>query len=478
MNRSTPQSLAMLVGAVFLLVGILGMVNMIDGASRTTAGNKAREAATALAREMIEVARSAHYENLTDTGVVGLLQSRGALADETPGGAYTVARRGYTFTVEASACAVDDPKDGAGPRSGAVTFCPDSAPAGTGDRNADDYRRLTLTFSWEHEGVSKTARQTTVVSNPAGGLGPSVTALDLTGATSPVTVALANLNFSVQTASTPASVSWSVNGDTQGVAAGTGTSWSFGWPITSVSDGTYVVTAQAFDAAGRSGITFGRTVVLNRTAPAAPGGFAGGRNGTPGHVDIEWHASTEPDVVGYRVYRSSSGGTKGTRACPATSAGADAVLQATSCVDTGASLLTTQHYVIASVDLDAAGNKREGTESAVLSAPLGNVQPLTPLGLLVCLGATVGCIGPDGLQASAGTTVVSWDASTDADGTVAFYRIYRDGLTYADRYDRIYPSGGPLRYVDRNPGGQVHTYYVTAVDDDFGESPLSLPVIG
>lgn len=468
----------LVVAMAILLVGILGMVNMIDGASRTTAGNKAREGATALAREMLEIARSSHYESLTPDGIAAELQSRADLADATPGGAYTISRRGFTYTVELSACAVDDPKDGTGPHAGAITFCPDSASPGTVDRNADDYRRVSVALSWTHEGVSKTARQATVVSNPAGGLGPSVTALDLTGATSPVTVGLANLSFSVQTASTPASVSWSINGDTRGTASGTGTSWNFQWPISTVSDGTYVVHAQAFDAEGRSGISFSRTVVLNRSVPAAPGGFAGGRNGTPGHVDIEWLASTEPDVVGYRVYRSSAAGAKGTRACPASSAGADAVTQTTQCVDTGAALLTTQHYVIAAVDLDAAGNKREGASSPVLSAPLGNLQPLTPLGVLLCLGSVVGCLGPDGLQAPGDTAVVSWNAATDPDGTVAFYRIYRDGITYAHRYDRIYPTGGPLRYVDRDTDGQVHTYYVTAVDDDFGESPLSLPVIG
>lgn len=468
----------LLVAMAILLVGVLGMVDMIDGASRASSGSKSREGATALAREMLEVTRSARYQELTATGVPAVLRSRAALADSTAGGAYTVARRGFVYTVAISACSVDDPKDGAGPHDGAVTFCADSAPPGATDRNADDYRRVTLALSWSHEGVAKTSRQIAVVSNPAGGLGPSVTALDRTGATSPVTVDLATLDFGVQTASTPASVSWSVNGDTKGVASGSGTSWSFGWQLSGVSDGTYVVRAQAFDAAGRSGVAFSRTVVLNRAVPSAPGGFAGGRNGTPGHVDVEWHASTEGDVVGYRVYRSSAAGAKGTRACPATGAGADAVLQATECVDAGADLLATQHYVIASVDLDAAGNRREGASSPVLAAPLGNLQPLTPLGVLVCLGQTAGCLGPDGLQAPASTTVVSWDPATDPDGTVAFYRIYRDGITYANRYDRVYPSGGPLRYVDRAPGGQVHTYYVTAVDNGYGESPLSLPVVG
>jgi hypothetical protein len=75
--------------------------------------------------------------------------------------------------------------------------------------------------------------------------------------------------------------------------------------------------------------------------------------------------------------------------------------------------------------------------------------------------------------------VVTWTASLDLDGTVDFYRIYRDGTAYANRHDRFYPGGGLNAWLEyKQPDGLAHTYRVSAVDDDFGESVLSAPVSG
>jgi hypothetical protein len=53
---------------------------------------------------------------------------------------------------------------------------------------------------------------------------------------------------------------------------------------------------------------------------------------------------------------------------------------------------------------------------------------------------------------------------------VQFYRVYRDGTAIANRYDVT----GTTSYVDA-PGGS-HSYWVTAVDDNFRESPATGPV--
>ena len=81
--------------------------------------------------------------------------------------------------------------------------------------------------------------------------------------------------------------------------------------------------------------------------------------------------------------------------------------------------------------------------------------------------------------ASGGQTSVSWKAPA---GTVAFYRIYRDGQNYDNRYDTCEPNdnycdlgSGNFTFVDYNPGGTAHTYYVTAVGATTG--PPSVPTM-
>ena len=107
----------------------------------------------------------------------------------------------------------------------------------------------------------------------------------------------------------------------------------------------------------------------------------------------------------------------------------------------------------------------------------GNSVPTAPTNITSCTGGQVGCFGPNGLDAPSGQIVVRWDPSTDSDGTVSFYRIYRDGTAYADRWDDFFPaSGGLLAWLEYAPGTGSHTYRVSAVDNLFGESALSAPV--
>lgn len=76
---------------------------------------------------------------------------------------------------------------------------------------------------------------------------------------------------------------------------------------------------------------------------------------------------------------------------------------------------------------------------------------------------------PTGVTATAsgGQTSVSWTAPA---GSVAFYRIYRDGQNYSQRVDTCEPNdnycdqgSGNFTWIDYSPGGTTHTYYVTAV---------------
>jgi hypothetical protein len=74
---------------------------------------------------------------------------------------------------------------------------------------------------------------------------------------------------------------------------------------------------------------------------------------------------------------------------------------------------------------------------------------------------------------SAGTPqTISWTASSDS--TVIFYRVYRDGQLLANRYGKT-SNATTLSFTDQDGGGTSHTYYVSAVDDDFAESAVVGP---
>jgi hypothetical protein len=469
-----------------LLVGVLGTATMIEGAGRTTRDNKAREGATSLSRELVDATRAIPYAELTASGIGAALQARPALADSDPGGAWTISRGGVTYTISATACAIDDAKDGRGPHDVAVAFCADSSETGTRDRNADDYRRVTIAVEWRRGGVAERNRQTALLTNPAGGLGPTVSELKLTAPlvanpTSP-TIADAGATeaeFSVKLTNSAASVTWSVDGDVQGPATGSGTAWSATWDLAGWEDGAYTVQAQGFDDDGRSGAARKIAVVVNRHPPPAPAGFDGGRNGNGAHVDLEWLASPEGDVVGYRVYRTDAGGTPIARACPPSAAGASAYVTQTDCVDEDAPAAGPVRYAAVAVDVAPDGALREGTPTPVKEIVEGNTVPTAPVDLVTCAGGTAGCLLPDGSAAPVGTTVLTWAASLDLDlgDAVRFYRVYRDGTAYANRYGRVYGQLA-LAYVDTAPGGSSHSYRVTAVDERFGESAKSLQVIG
>lgn len=485
-----------------LLVGILGTVTMIDGANAGTSKTKAREGATALGRQILEISRSVPYRDLTGTAVEAALSARTGLADSQPGSpGYQIVSRKFTYDVTISACSLDDPKDRLGVHDATTTFCSDtdvlpaSTPAGEAkDRNPDDFRRVAVRLSWKARpgAATDTTRQTTVLTNPVGGLGPSVTLLEPDSLLSnPITGAEVLLaNFDIETDLPAQSVLWSIDGARQGSATGSGKNWTFDWPLVKADgspaffDGTYLVRAEAFDAEGRSGNSKSYTMVVNRIPPLAPKQVEGGRNLNGNRIDVEWQASPERDVVGYRVYRSDVlplPGALGTRVvCFGTTPG-DQYMTGTSCLDEDApapllSLLPSLYYTVVAVDKAPDGALREGDPTTTTQIAEGNTAPTKPAGLTACTGGAPGCNDADGQPAPTGTTVLAWNASTDSTDGIKFYRVYRNGITYDKRYDRLYPSGKPLIFIDSRPENGPHEYRISAVDDRFGESALSDPV--
>src|SRR5215213_5413353 len=146
-----------LVASFVLMVGAFSAFALLDRANAATNRVRTSDNATNLARELIEGARSVPYEKVSSPGVVSELQALPGL-DDIDGGAYTIRRNGTTYAVGIDVCIMDDPKDGGGPRPTTATFCANSAPAGTTDKNPEDYKRITVIVTWKDQGRTRISR--------------------------------------------------------------------------------------------------------------------------------------------------------------------------------------------------------------------------------------------------------------------------------------------------------------------------------
>jgi prepilin-type N-terminal cleavage/methylation domain-containing protein len=470
-----------LVAIFILLVGVLGVVSLIDGANLATAKTKSREGGTNLAREILDGARAVDYDKLSAAEIVRELQKQPGLADsDTSTPEWEIPRRGIYYTVTAvPVCKIDDPKDDFGIHP-VDEYCPSSSTTGTSDTNPDDMRRMDVSIRWSVGGVTGSVRETTLIINPSGSLGPSVKTFCVTGLPASLSttcpaplisvvphVSNTTVSFAATT-SAAAAFRWQVDdatskGDARATPSGSSTSWTFDWDLRAVGtfscnvtpnwtlDGNYLVGGQAFDAYGIQGQRSSLTLTINRSRPFETCEFDGGYNHPPDKpavVDLQWKANLERDIVGYRVYRQEQGSPTPVEVCETNE---------TSCYDPTPPTAGRHDYFAVSLDRDppAGGSPREGARSTrIVTIDLsGEIQPPSP---------------PDRVTAktSDGLPVIGWEAS--ASGGIRFYRIYRDGTAYADRYDKT--GGLTTSWTDSNPGSGSHTYYVSAVGDNFAES--------
>ncbi|HEX8742898.1 MAG TPA: prepilin-type N-terminal cleavage/methylation domain-containing protein [Thermoleophilaceae bacterium] len=447
------------VAIVVLLVGVMGVLTMANGASSATTRTKAHEAANALARDMIEATHALPYANLTAASATGALQARPGLADSRPGTAgWQLERRGVTYTVTVRLCVLDDAKDGAGAHDSA--FCPDTGPAGTADVNPNDYKRLSFELAWTRERHAERVVQSTLVMNSD--RGPAITALNTNPAGATSIGSGNSAAFTLTTAIEPAKVEWYLDGayqqDLGSGVSGSGTAFAFTWNMgspcsnNSVIDGTYVVSAQAFNAGGSTPGPRALTMRVNRCAPVAPTAFSAGRNRWG--VELNWEDSKEDDVAGYRVHRGIGS------APPAAIASGpcSGVVRKSTCIEPDPAPSQSLVYNVRAVDRDPSGALRDGTPTVSFTVVTGNRAPATPA---IGNAQQYGTIG--------------WYAVTDPDrgDAVDFYRIYRDGQALANRYDVIDAVGDPIVWTDADTGGIAHTYYVVAVDTRLAESGFS-----
>jgi Tfp pilus assembly protein PilV len=460
----------LMVATIVLVVGMMGAFMLLNGANKTTVTNNARMGATNLARELLEDARSVDYDSLTDAAMVGALQTKmGVTGNPNP---WIVQRRGIKFTVTTDVCTFDDPKDNVAatpPPDVCTPQAPVSASASnlTPDQQPDDFRRVTVTVTWDTGQGSKSLQQTSLVNNPSGGLGPRITSF--TAPPDNVNQLTSGTTATFPTTTTTAgAVRWNSDGSPNGAGDSTGgtTSWTTGWnlgdpangqnPLTNPSwatsqytantvlDGTYTVTAQAFDDRGIAGDTRVAVLPLNRSLPITVTGFEAGRSPNQGgsggaQMEFRWDANPERDIIGYRVYDAGPdnviGNGNDSDVCGLVAA------PATTCTINAPS--STKTYFVVAVDRANITNtgSAERTSQYAKTITTTSSTPGQP-SLLTIVGSTL-----------------TW---VNLDTNVRYYRIYRDTCcAVADRYDRT--SGNVLTYTDPNPGSGGHQYWISAV---------------
>jgi prepilin-type N-terminal cleavage/methylation domain-containing protein len=518
-----------MVAVVILLVGVLGTVTMVTGANAQTAVTKSREGAINLAREITDAARGMQYDTQLDpTDITPALQSQPGLADsDTNLAGWQIARRGITYTVASlPICIVDARADGFGAHPAATAPAPDyctGQTTGTDDGNPDDFRRMDVTLAWAVGAKAFSLRDTTLIINPSGGIGPTIKSVCLVNAATDTACAAPQpnpltatspprLNFLALTS--PAdTTTWTVDDgspatdvNSSNPSAPTGTAWSFPWNIGTPTeattptpvpyscgmaidwtlDGNYIVTAQGITGIGSSAVP-GQlkpyTMTLNRSKPYKICGLAGGYDSTawsghPAGVDLEWRLNPERDIIGYRVIDPS-----GVVVCDTTnvarypySQGSCVCSSQTSCVDTSPSTSTsTVTYQVTALDRDPSGNPRP-TDSTAQTTIDVNQDPSfnQPPDLFAPGTVTVGI--------SNGLPVITWpmvgDPNSASGDFVKFFRIYRNGIGYANRYDRVdvqanttcSPTSVTCSYTDQAPSAGGDTYYVSAADSHYDES--------
>lgn len=459
-----------MVAATILIVGVLGLVTMLDGANRATSRTKAREAGVNLAREAIEAARAVPYPEMVPAQAEAELRAQPGLADASADPGWQVRRRDIVYTLAVNVCSVDDGTvgaDGYGDHTGGF-YCTDSATQGATDTNPDDYKRVTLDVTWKDAAQTRTARQEAVINNPGSAFAPAIRTL-VSNPLSPITnAAVGSVAFTATSSSRAVSAKWSLDNILAGDAVGNGAgiTWTWTWNLAGVVDGTYLIGAEAHDQFGESGTGRVLTMVLNRAAPAAPTGLTGGRNALwgPSFAEFEWDPNPERDVTGYRLYRMDNPAAVPApatdhRVCETSVDDANP----TFCQDTSAPAGLIRYYAV------ALAPARVGTGIEESAAPA--------LGGVYTLGTNQRPDPPASVTAvrDADGTTLTWTTAGDPDGSIRYYRVYRDDNTVVTaRIDRT-SSDTDLTLSDAGGAATSRRYWVTAVDDKLAESDFAPP---
>jgi prepilin-type N-terminal cleavage/methylation domain-containing protein len=516
MQRDDGFTLVELVIAMaVILVAVLGTLTLLDRANAQTSDSKSRQTANGLIRDIVETAQGVRYNQLTSSGIKTELQSNGFSDDVPASSTWEVSRNGITFKLDVTACIVDDPNDGLASHASGAGYCADS-PAGSGDSNGDDYRRVTITAT-PPTNLGQPLTQTTVVganriTNP-GGTGPGggtatsneIKEMKITGPSlyngqvapcsnassctfpgpTTATVTPKAVSFRAVTAYTAQRIVFTVDGQVMATLNGPGTTFDWTWTLPDGQpDGNYVVAAQIFDATGANAISTPSPLVVtvNRYVPdsTAFAPTAAGRNPLWNNLpEIETYPTTDTtarvdrDVTGFLVTRYVNGTSTGT-ACQTFSP------NLRHCQDTNPPSCcgSTVVYRIAPTGRNPDGSAHAGASTAASrNVNLPNTRPLEPEAVTIVRSGT---------QVTLSWTNPPGSGDPDAGDCIDFFRIYRrsEGLNsweFTDRVDRTVfgnaaePCGGSGESSNTitliEDTSTTKRYRVTAVDTNLAESP-------
>lgn len=502
--------LEVLAATVVLAAGLGATFLMLNASLHATSTDRLRQSETSLARELTEDTRSMAYASLTASGIATGLQS--VVSGATASGATLTVSRGvsgqagaFTFTATFTACSMDDPADGTGDHSQAPasggSWCADVGSSGSTDTQPDDYKRVSVTVAPASGRSTPTVQQTILIYNKATH-GPAVSCLSVSSTSCPGSnqtyTAGTQLTFWVTTTAQASSIEWLVNGSRPASSQLTtgeddpytpsSTKTSFTWVFPS-ADGTYTISAQAFDANGNSGTKSQLQITVNLHQAIPPSTVHAGYDQqiSGGGVDIQWVPSVDQDVLYYNVYRQTPGVGNGlpVKVCSAVTGlsctdqtASSPLPEPATCATSSTSFTNAANYWVVGVDTNSStGQPRESTStSTAVDANLCDHPPSAPTNLTGTL--------------SNGQIVLSWTAPTDPDSwdSIQYWRIYRyTGTSPSDPANR-YSLIGTLdstgsqvtSFTDSSPdpGGVSQNYCVSAVDTHMNESPCSNAVSG
>lgn len=191
---------------------------------------------------------------------------------------------------------------------------------------------------------------------------------------------------------------------------------------------------------------FGPPPPGDTTPPAAPTGLVATAVSST-RVDLDWDDNTEPDLAGYKIYRSETAGGPYSLV--------DSGISTSDYSDTSAVPSTTYYYVVKAVDTSYNESDYSNEDSAT-----------TP-------GDTTPPAAPTNLSASAGDSTVSLDWDDNTEGDLDSYNVYRS-TTQGSGYTSIATGVANSDYIDNTvTNGTTYYYVVTAVDTSSNESAYS-----
>ena len=322
---------------------------MLNGATGAEGASGAREGAANISREFLETIRGDAYSAVTPTVLTSTLQAMpGYQAASSPA---VIRRRNIDYTVSATVCSLDDPKDGLGTTD--ASFCSASTPTSPADNQPDDLKRVTVNVSWtgRRAGAIRMAAmlsssgavvglptQVFTMDSPTN-IGASPSAPIITNASTVVAPCAATTACFTASATGANKIIFAVDGTDQSGAPVTMDStctglpcakWHFAWNYAAVSDGVYRISARSVDAGGVEGTPKSILVTISRGGTSRPCGVGstptsclaveGGYNYLPGGgstpiFELRWQANPERNVIGYTVQTGSGGPGTGTVVC-------------------------------------------------------------------------------------------------------------------------------------------------------------------